>query len=206
MVFSYYIDRGIGLSEDCQLVRIIMLDVFSLPIRLANMPNSIRLLEVWLKWRGQNLFPVSGDIKPEMLGPTMSSVGIMKFQDPNQLIVRMMSTDAVELFGRNLQGEDWYSTVPPEQRPRRVERIQNIRNTPCGIFNVVSRFRTKQGFTVEASSILLPAGDTISGQISKIYSTIDILSERQFDDNIALGIAPLAEEYEFIDIGAGVPG
>lgn len=64
MVFSYYINRGIGLSEDCQLVRIIMLDVFSLPIRLANMPNSIRLLEVWLKWRGQNLFPVSGDIKP----------------------------------------------------------------------------------------------------------------------------------------------
>lgn len=181
-----------------------MVALAELPDLLEAAPNCRRHLDVWQRWRGDGVMPARSRVRPEELGATMSAITIFEVEAPDRIIFRILASDIEAFTGRSRAGDNYVDLARPEFRDERIKRHQQMINRPCG---AVTRLSVCPESDLQATvrSLILPLakdGDSIP---SFLYVASDIVGDKQWDVLPIHLSAPLANEFDYIDIGCGVP-
>ncbi len=181
-----------------------MLTLVTVLERLTSAPHCRNFVEVWQQWRGDKMVPERSGVDPVMLGASLAAISILHIRAPDQIIRRMSGSALVEFTGRKRDGENMVDLAPPEQREERILRHQNMVNVPCGAWLARQTVSNTGGVgTLEA--ILLPVSNDKTPDQPFIYVGQDFRRTGEWElDEVSTNI-DLARDFEYIDIGAGVP-
>ena len=181
-----------------------MLTLVTVLERLTSAPHCRKFVDVWQQWRGVKMVPERSDIDPVMLGASMAAISILQVRAPDQIIRRMSGSAIVEFTGRRRDGENMVDLAPPEQREERILRHQNMINVPCGAW-LAREAVGNTGAVGTLEAILLPVSNDKAPDQPFIYIGQDIRKSDRWElDEVSTDIE-LARDFEYIDIGAGVP-
>lgn len=171
--------------------------------RLAAAPNCRRFLETWQSWRSGSAVPVRAEARPESLGRLLGAVSVLEVVAPDRIVIRLVASDIENFAGRTRKGENFVKLVRPDEQALRIERHQNVVNTPCG---GCGRVLLTVGTQVVASvhGLMLPVAAEAGAAASFVYVATDIQGEKDWDV-IPPGTAGVARDFHYIDIGAGLP-
>lgn len=175
-----------------------------LPDLLDDAPNCRAFVDAWLRWRGDKLVPTREDIRPEMLGAALQTMSVLQVESPEHISVRLVSAQYELLIGRPTKGANYVEMAAPAHRPLRIQRHQNIVNTPCGALTR-TRIVSDNGLATVARCVILPVAASPAGPVNYVYNAADIERGRHLAPPTERDLAPLAEEFDYIDIGAGLP-
>ena len=182
-----------------------MLSVATAPAELSTAPNCRRFLNVWQEWRGTQTLPTRADALPETLAGLLHAVTVIEVVAPEQLNLRLVATEIEEVTGRSIKGKNYVDLARAEDRAIRIERQQNIANTPCGAI-MFNRLVHENGLTVSTQALFLPVARVAEERASFIYIAADVYrSDRTLLRPDAHKVAPVATDCRYVDIGFGVP-
>ncbi len=94
--------------------------------------------------------------------------------------------------------------APPEQREERILRHQNIINVPCGA-RLSREAVSKSGAVGTLEAVLLPVSNDKVPDQPFIYVGQDFRRTDRWELDEVSSDVELASDFEYIDIGAGVP-
>ncbi|MEQ9640413.1 MAG: PAS domain-containing protein [Alphaproteobacteria bacterium] len=173
-------------------------------MHLADAPACLAFAEAWERWRGDKLVPTRDDIRPERLGAAMRATTVLHVEAPDRITIRLASVNYELLLGHSAKGINFVELAAPQHRQMRIERHQNMIRTPCGGL-ARSRVVPPNGLTVMARNLILPVASGPDGPIDFVYNVAHVERPRPLADNGERDIAPLAAEFDYLDIGAGLP-
>ena len=176
----------------------------SLRDQLSDAPACLAFAEAWDRLRGEKLVPTRDDLRPERLGTAMQAITVMCIESPERIVIRLASVEYERLVGSRARGRNYVDLASPRDRSRRVERHQNIVNIPCGAL-ARSRVVPPNGLSVLARNLILPVAAGPDGPINFIYNCAHIERHRPLAPQEERESAPLATEFDYVDLGAGLP-
>jgi len=182
-----------------------MVDPESIPDPFETAPNCKKFLDVWQQWRGDRILPTRDDVRPEMLGKSLSAITILEIRAPDNIKIRMVPSDVEELTDHYKAGENFVDLVAPDERRIRIQRYQNLVRVPCGAFSNV-RIPSKHKLALNLVGLLFPVIE-FEGQPPRfIYGAIEFLDDRDLlKDTDKLEYVPISRNFQYVDIGCGLP-
>jgi hypothetical protein len=167
-------------------------------------PDCIGFLEVWQKWRGDNVVPVRSDVHPEDLGPVLPAIAILEIESPERVVFRLHASRVTAITGYDIKGLNLIDLAAPEERQIRIERYQNLRRQPCGMFTVQD-VKLPNGKSFEVTALFLPVASTPGEPPNLVYVAQQITEPVTWDVQPSRPSFPLAKQFSYVDIGCGLP-
>ena len=84
---------------------------------LDDAPNCLAFLDAWQQWRKDDPMPSTDRIKPEELGPAMSSLSVLEAHSQDSIKFRLVGALLAEIMGEDFTGRNITSMVPEDNRP-----------------------------------------------------------------------------------------
>jgi hypothetical protein len=180
------------------------IEVRALP-GLARSEQSTQLAEAWLRWRGDRMLPQRADVKLSDVARFLPLIGLLEVRGADDVHVRVAGTGLRELYGVEITRLNLKDITAPQDWPQRAARYGAIAAHPCGSL-YARRDVLPNGRIVLYEGIALPIDPDTSGALRQVMFSLAPL-DKSFaiePPANARGI-PMATEFRFIDIGAGVP-
>jgi hypothetical protein len=180
-----------------------MLTLSDLPLQLSGLPHCRAFVSVWQQWRGDRLLPTRADVRPEMLGLALSALAVLEVVTPDEIVIRLVSSQAEAFWGVSMKGRNYVDLVRPEDRAERIERHQRLINTPCGALTA-THLVAKNQLVVAVRAVILPVAPQPGATPTFLYIATDFQPGRDLAKSTTHA-APLAGGFDYVDIGFGVP-
>lgn len=162
-------------------------------------------LELWSDWRGSNLAPRRSDFHVEDLETVLPNVIEFEFVSDTQCIYRFVGSDLVEISGVEQTGTNFFESGHPEDRPLRIARCLELAKYPCGSLARIPSTLNTQTVMIREALMLPVLPDKPTGNIKLVIVSIPLENYRWQTPVLEGSILPIATDFHFIDIGAGVP-
>ncbi len=160
----------------------------------------------WQAWRGGNLLPKRSDVRIEDIARQLHLVSVVEVVSPEAAIFRLAGTALCNAMGIELTGLNYFDFATPEERGPRIARTLKVVEQPCGS-HFVFPIAYSSGRTVRSEVLSFPVQPDDPSAPPQVFGIATALEETTLDRPIAEpNILPLPEGYQFVDIGAGVPG
>jgi hypothetical protein len=172
---------------------------------LDNLPKECRaLFDHWDRLRGDRLLPARAEIDPGAIKPLLPFIFILESRAPNEARIRLAGTGLRDLFGFETTGRNLVKLAPPEQRRERSYRMWTVMRQPCAA-HYTHHVAFPTGVREICQGIALPMAPNKSGG-SPLAIAVEIpQSGRRWLNPSGPALITIAEEFAFIDIGAGHP-
>jgi hypothetical protein len=174
-------------------------------LRAVQEPDNKRFIEAWFSWRGGSMVPARRRIELTDVKSVLRQVLLFELRSPEHVHVRVAGTTLRDYLGFELTGSNYMALTPPADRPLRYYRFRQIVDMPCGGVMLYNQ-RLASGEIVPSEVVSLPVEPEHPQAPKLVISHAAPLSRPP-----ASGAVPhllqlqLAEEFQFVDIGAGVP-
>lgn len=160
----------------------------------------------WSSWRGDSLMPHRRDVRLEEIKPLLPSIMVLDALSGSDVSFRLVGTKVVDRLGFDPAGMDYVNMARPEERHVRTYRLGQHLSQPCGSWFIVAHPYANEVFAPTECLVLpvRPGGDQPGLQL---FAMSEHIGEGPLIWD-AIGKAqemPVAEEFRFVDIGAGVP-
>jgi hypothetical protein len=165
-----------------------------------------RFIEAWFGWRGAGrLLPDRASMTIADIAPLLDTVMIFAVTAPNQINVKVAGARLRDIADFEATGRSLSELTPPALWPIRRYRMMHMATSPCaGAMTTFDRHTIASGVTFE--TVTLPVASDGPGQPSLLISNIAAIGgafEAPAPDRPRL--VPMADRFEFVDIGAGTP-
>jgi hypothetical protein len=161
-----------------------------------------RLYEYWSSLPKNGLLPPRSAVDPAALKGILPQIAITEWNAPSELKYRLAGTGVVARFGFDPTGRNFLDLVDPDEKPKIMDRLELIVNTPCGARSV--RLETYQrGFQQLVEHAVFPLDG--NGKSLLITATGSLAQPNELIEPGPLSRIEQPRSNEFIDIGAGVP-
>ena len=181
-----------------------MHDLLDLPKNLVGLGNILKFLEVWQRWRGERPIPTRDDVRPEMLGASITGITVFEVKSPDQIFYRKPCSLLDDLRRPGVTGKNYIDMAPPEQRQIRISRLNNVLNLPCGGLGWIKSVLS-DGVSMDTQTLLLPVAGNGPTDHGFIYVGADVISDKTWSRDARFETAPVATRFEYVDIGFGLP-
>jgi hypothetical protein len=168
-------------------------------------PVNREFANLWLHWRGERLLPRRADVDLNSMRRLLPLVLLIEYHSPDEARIKVAGSRLRDYLGYELTGANYVDLAEPERRPIRRYRNWEIVTRPCGS-RLIYDHRMQSGQVMPAEVVSLPLDPDLPGGPRLTLANIAPLSRRTeileppMDRRIAV-----AEEFTFLDIGAGVP-
>ena len=163
-----------------------------------------RLYEYWLSLPKNGLLPPRSAVNPADIKDILPHLAIAEWNVPGEIKYRLAGTGVVERYGFDPTGRNVLDLIDAEEKTGMVHNITRIMGTPCGARSV-RRESYDRDFQQLVEHAVFPIDSERDDRLLLIAVT-GLLKET--DARIKSGALSRMErpsEFEFIDIGAGVP-
>lgn len=163
------------------------------------------LAKAWQRWRDGNLLPRRDHIKIGEIKRLLPGITILELHSADELIFRLAGTMITETLGIELTGRNYLDFAPKKDRARRGGRAMAQGRQPCGaLFLLPIPFPSGRVVPTEVLSLpCLPKNDGEPIQLITMNCALDsttLLSPAANPERFST-----ANEFRFVDIGAGTP-
>lgn len=183
-------------------------DSTSPPDRVAGLsPAARRFFAYWDGLPKQGLVPRRDDFDPVTVKDLLPDVAILqyRFEGPGALVFRLVGTEHVNRWGRELTGLNYLDFVPPERRVLAWARQRLIVEHPCGTHSFrIETYASGRQVRLESTALPLRSRDG-KADLMIVFSREapdrktepwQLGTHQAFADSVGS---------RFIDIGNGVP-
>jgi hypothetical protein len=163
-----------------------------------------RLYEYWLTLPKAGILPLRSSVNPADIKDILPEVSIAEWIAPDTLKFRLAGTGVVERLGFDPTGRNFLDLIGSEEKNRMVRRLALIMDTPCGARSV--RQEDYQGGLQRlVEHVALPLDSGRTGLSMLIAATGQLDRSEAVAKSSRLTRIGMPLDYEFIDLGAGVP-
>lgn len=178
--------------------------VGNLESHLRSKPASA-LLKKWTEWRGAEIAPKRSQITIEDLGEALPHIIMVEFTSPEECHFLFAGSDLVLLQGLEITGLNFYDMALPEERELRMRRLQGLEQQPCGSYSIQPG-TLSPGTAVNTELLALPIlPDQPGAALRGIAVSTPLNATAHLTPIQESRVIRIAEEFRFIDIGAGLP-
>jgi hypothetical protein len=167
---------------------------------------SRRFVAAWLGWRGTGrLLPRRGDVELGDIKVLLGRVLLFELVGPAEILVKVAGSQLRDHAAFEATGKNFAELTPPEQWPLRQWRMEQMAARPCGGI-MITRGDGASGFGGTFETVTLPLAPDAPGKPRLLMSNVAVVGgiyEPPAKDRPH--IVPLADEFRFLDLGAGVP-
>ena len=169
------------------------------------MPETMRFVEAWSRWRGSRLLPRRSDMRLADIKRLLPLVVLLESRSPTNVVFRVAGSRMRDYLGVDLSGCNYIELAPESFRPIRIWRVQQQLSRPCGALFIYPH-RFPSGAVAPAETISLPVDDGRPGKPPMLLSLVTPLTSR-IEDPPPDGKREVffATEFAFVDLGAGIP-
>lgn len=172
---------------------------------LLRSEQSRTLLSAWQDWRGDHLLPRRSAMDMPRIAPLLPHIVILEIDAPDRPMIRLAGTAIGRALGMELTGRNYLDLTEPEIRPLRKARIWRQLQAPCGSL-LRNRHMVAGDRVIELEVLTLPVRPDSDDRPPQLLSVITPVSPGVLTmDEAKLQIAKVADDFRYIDIGAGVP-
>ena len=180
------------------------------PSKIAAMVTSKAcrdLADYWASLRSPGGLPLRADVDPGAIRSLLPSLYILELTDRGTVTIRLAGTALRRLYGVEMTGRDMLDLVRPEHRAIRLWRTLQAANQPCGMYYTRSHGYAS-GATDDVESLFLPlvvnpATDGL--QARQLLGIAASTSDRRWVAEEETGALMTPRDFEFVDVGFGVP-
>jgi len=174
----------------------------------ADPRRSRRSLDFEALWRSlprQTTLPHRRDFNPARAGSLLRDIMLVEMRLEGQQLfpVRLAGSATVEKIQRDPKGHDYLEFMPPEYHAGLIDTASLMVNRPCGLWQITPLHFERgiaQCFEVTVFPLL---GDPSPFALALLAPRDEFI--RPIAPGGRLMLAETAREFEFLDIGAGVP-
>ncbi|MBT4486784.1 MAG: PAS domain-containing protein, partial [Rhodospirillaceae bacterium] len=159
----------------------------------------------WRSWRAEGVLPRRASMRIEDIKALLPGIAILELNSPDELVFRLAGTMMSETLGFELTGANYLDFAPPSDKANRAARAMRQGQQPCGAhFILPMPFSSGRVVMSEVLSLpILPNEDGRAMQLITMNSALE-------DTKAKLPTAhskrfAMADEFRFVDIGAGTP-
>lgn len=172
-------------------------------------PSSRLFIEAWLDWRGERrLIPPRAEIDIADIKMLLGRVLLFELLGPDDIRVKVAGSQLrdhteVETTGRNLA-----EFTQPEQWPLRRYRLMTMAHRPCGSVTLIHGRPDSRNEGAAFEVVTLPLVPDHPAKPPLLISNVAVIASSDGPDSElkpAPSTLPLAEDFRFLDLGAGVP-
>lgn len=163
--------------------------------------------DFWRSLRSGRLVPKRTDFHPSLARRFLRSISLVEVPTApgDALRIRVPAEVCNRLSGRNLSGEDHLDYLPKQFHAGAVESARLMAATPCGVWQI-SPVHLERGYAtyLEITAFPLePSAGAAPSLLCHVHQTGGLIlpslpAERGIEFDTAV-------QYEFLDIGAGLP-
>jgi hypothetical protein len=166
--------------------------------------NAQLLLDHWNSLPKHDLIPRRADLDPAKLRPLLGFLILAELNLKGELRLRLVGTNHVYRWGRDLTGGDYLQLLPAADRPLALARARLVLEHPCGCLGrCVEEYSSGAAVTLEF--LRLPMRDEQDKATRLIIYAREIAPPLgQVNRGRGVGVRELPG-VRFIDIGNGVP-
>ncbi|MDE0945049.1 MAG: PAS domain-containing protein [Alphaproteobacteria bacterium] len=161
--------------------------------------------DAWQRWRGDDLVPRRSSIRIEEISKLLHLVSVIEVISTDMAKFRLAGTALCEAMGIELTGLNYFDFTTVEERGPRVARTCQLVSQPCGshfLFPIMYR----SGRVVPTEVVSFPVLPDEPDAPPQLFALSMALEEMRLEGPAAQPRQlPLAEGFQFIDIGAGIP-
>jgi hypothetical protein len=159
----------------------------------------------WLHWRGDRLLPRRADVDLNAIRRMLPLVLLIEYHSPAEARVKVAGSRLRDYIGYELTGANYIDLAPLEDRPIRRYRSWEVAMRPCGS-RLLYDHRVQSGRIMRSEVVSLPLDpDLPGGPRMTIANIVPLTSRNELLEPPVDRDVVVAEEYAFLDIGAGVP-
>jgi hypothetical protein len=181
-----------------------MYTLSQIPDILADRPDCLKFLEVWQCWRSDRPMPLRSDVRPEMLGGSITSLSNIEVEAPERMILRTTASILAPIRTQELKGRNLIELTAPELRQSRITRLTNLLKQPCGAilgYQVV----LSDGADISIESLMLPVAGNTPTEYGFLYLANEIAGDKNWSHDAKYDNSPMATRFDYVDIGYGLP-
>ncbi|HVJ54941.1 MAG TPA: PAS domain-containing protein [Aliidongia sp.] len=162
-----------------------------------------RFFAYWDQLRGNQIVPPRSALDPGQIRTLLPLITIVELLSRSRLIIRLAGTGVRNILGFEATGKNALNLAEESRRPIRSYRYWASALQPCGV--VYSReIAFSSGVTSRFLSLVLPMQPDQPTQ-PPIFVSIIASPEGHDWTNTSVPALDVAQDFRFIDIGAGVP-
>ena len=164
-----------------------------------------RLFDAWIVTRGPSLLPRRSAIDIRAFRGILPNIAMLEVRNPDLVLVRLAGTAYRDIFGFEPTWENLLDITPASIRRLRSYRYHMGVSQPCGAVAELS-FAYSTEATDAFEFLSLPLAPDLPGQAPLVICAIESLLGRRWKRReSAQVVGGPADNFRFLDIGAGVP-
>jgi hypothetical protein len=168
--------------------------------------DNIAFAEQWQRWRGDRLLPRRVELDLSSIRRLLGSVMLFELHSEDVALVKVAGTALREHYGYELTGKNYVELAPPARRATRCFRMWQSVVRPCGS-RLIREHKVPSGRVTHAEVVTLPL-EADRNDAPRLLLThvapFTVLYEGGGQAQLP-GTFDIAEDFVFLDIGAGVP-
>lgn len=164
---------------------------------------ALRMLEVWLEAREDEIVPVYQSLRPEQFGGAMPRISLMETEARDRVVVRIAQTFLETIVGASLRGRNFVEMAPPALRETRMHRFEQIGKVPCGALTM-NRVKLKTDGGFDLVGLTLPVARDSDGETALTVTCLDWHGDYALHE-VPRANFPVSPDATYIDLGCGVP-
>jgi hypothetical protein len=167
--------------------------------------QSLEFEEFWRSLPKQALLPHRRDFNPARAASLLRSVMLIELRlgGNTSLPVRLVGSAISERIQRDITAHDYLEFLPPELRPGAIETARLMLNHPCGLWQVTP-LHYERGLAENYEMTAFPLlGEPVPFLIGVVIPRSELV--RPVSPGNRAVLAGTATEFEFLDVGAGIP-
>ncbi len=174
---------------------------------LPRSPESRAFEVFWSGLRREGMLPRRQDLRPSQAVRFLHHLVLMELPDSETGVmrVRLSGTAIDQRAGRTLIGSDYLQCVPSHLRAGVIRSSRLLHEQPCGLWQVMPvHFESGVALDAEVTAFpLLPAENTAPLLMVHVRFPGRLVPPTPFKGSTIL--VETATQYQFLDVGAGVP-
>ena len=163
------------------------------------------LLKKWTDWRGTEIAPKRSQILIEELGEALPHVVMVEFTSPEKCRFLLAGSGLVNLQGLDFTGLNFYDMAAPDERDLRMRRLHEAENQPCGTYSIQPGTSSEGAYLSTELTAFPIFPDEPGGAMRCLCVSVPLVTVSHQSPVQDSQIIRIAEEFRYIDIGAGVP-
>lgn len=167
--------------------------------------QSLEFERFWRSLPKTDLLPHRRDFRPAGAASLLRYVMLLDAHgEPGPAaLIRLVGSAIEERIQRDIKGRDYFEFLDPDRHADARASLKLMLDHPCGVWQIVP-FHYERGTAQNVEATVFPMlGDAAPFMLALVIPREEFLRPQPAGSRVVL--AGGATEYEFLDIGAGVP-